>query len=302
MPWRRRARSANLQGVPPPDASAPSPFVPSTDLGARPGPGLWFAFRKRELLVREGDVAAIPRGPSLEEAAGLAPVRVQHLGALAGEPCYAAELAPEAQPPGGTRFADLRRLFGVLPEPLMAVAGRAVQLVEWERTSQYCGACAAPTAPHAQRRARACTRCALEQYPRVAPAMIVAVERGPEILLARGPQFPPGIYSMLAGFVDPGESAEEAVHREVLEETGIRVRDIRYFGSQPWPFPHSLMLAFQAEYDGGSFVLEPGEIEDAAFFHVDALPKTFPGRFSIAQWLLHDFCDRHGRPRPGGVG
>jgi NAD+ diphosphatase len=226
---------------------------------------------------------------------GLSPNRVQTLGFLRGEACFSAELPGDVEPPEGARFCDLRRLFGRMSEELLAVAGRAVQIVEWDRTHQFCGACASPTAPHPKRRARVCTRvgCALEFFPRLAPAMIVSVERDASILLARSPHFPKGIYSVLAGFVDPGESAEDAVHREVFEEVGLTVNNVRYFGSQAWPFPNSLMLGFQADYAGGELVLEADEIEDAGFFPVDALPATFPGRVSISQWLLEDFIARH---------
>ena len=269
-------------------------FVASSMFQHRPGSGLWFAFRKRQLLIVES--WSVPRGPSLEFY-GVAPLRVQFLGHLAGEPCYSAELPADMEPPEGGQFRDLRQLFGRLDEATMAVAGRAVQVMEWDRTNQFCGACASPTVPHPRSRARVCTNpgCGLEHYARLAPAMIVAVERGPEILLGRSPHFPPGIYSVLAGFVDPGESAEEAVRREVFEETAIHIDNIRYYGSQAWPFPNSLMLGVQADYAGGDIVPQSEEIEDAQFFHVDALPKRFPGRVSIAQWLLDDFVERHGR-------
>jgi len=276
----------------------PFAFVPSAQFQSRPGTGLWFAFRKRQLmLVDNWDV---PAGPSLEFF-GVAPLRVQFLGHLGDRPCYSAELPADAQAPDGGKFRDLRQLFGRLPDEVMAVAGRAVQIMEWDRTHQFCGACGSATVPHVKTRSRVCTNpeCAIEHYPRLSPAMIVAVERGPEILLARSPHFAPGIYSVLAGFVDPGESAEDAVHREVYEETRVKVKNIRYFGSQAWPFPNSLMLGFQAEYVSGDIVPEEGEIEDAAFFHVDALPKRFPGRVSIAQWLLDDFCRRNGRALEG---
>lgn len=266
-------------------------FVPALTLGAPAPTAVCFAFRGRELLLTEA--FTLPTWSELE-ALGLAAVRMQPLGQLHGLPCFSAELARASEPPHGMRFRDLRQLFGRMQEELIAVAGRAVQVVEWDRTHQFCGACAAPTSPSPTRRVRVCTNdaCKLEFFPRVAPAMIVAVERGREILLARSPHFPPEIYSVLAGFVDPGESAEEAVRREVLEEVGVRVTNIRYFGSQPWPFPHSLMLGFVADYESGELVLEEDEIEDARFFHVDELPKTFPGRVSISQWLLHDFIAR----------
>ncbi len=272
-------------------------FVPATNLDVPRESGLWFAFRRRELLV---DGAAGVLDGRAFAALGIEPIRTQVLGELDGIACFSAELPIATEPPAGTQFRDLRLLFGRMREELIAVAGRAVQIVEWDRTHQFCGACASPTRAHPMRRARVCTNdaCGLEFFPRVAPAMIVAVERGPEILLARSPHFPPGIYSVLAGFVDPGESAEDAVHREVFEEAGVRVTNVRYFGSQPWPFPHSLMLAFQADYAGGELTIDPDEIEDAGFFHVDALPKTFPGNVSISQWLLQDFLARHGQARP----
>lgn len=273
--------------------TAPFPFVAAIASEVSTEPGLWFAFRGRELLV--SDAFSVPRMTSLARL-GLSPRRVQTLGFLHGEVCFSAELPADVEPPSGARFCDLRRLFGRLSDELLAVAGRAVQIMEWDRTHQFCGACAAPTAPHPKRRARVCTHaaCGLEFFPRLSPAMIVSVERDASILLARSPHFPKGIYSVLAGFVDPGESAEDAVHREVFEEVGLRVTNVRYFGSQAWPFPNSLMLGFQADYAGGELVLEADEIEDAAFFSVDALPQTFPGNVSISQWLLRDFVTRHG--------
>lgn len=123
--------------------------------------------------------------------------------------------------------------------------------------------------------------------------VIVAVERDNEILLARSPHFPPEIYSMIAGFVEAGESAEEAVKREVMEETGIEIDNVRYFASQSWPRPSELILGFQADYKSGVAVGNPNEIEHAAFFHVNALPKTFAGNITVSQWLLADFCRRH---------
>jgi NAD+ diphosphatase len=290
MPLRER------HGRPPEMADPHGAFVPSSLFTSAPRRGLWFVFRRRELLV---DDDYLPLDGVLPEERGLTVLRTQFLGELGGVPCFSAHVADHVEAPTGFHFYELRALFGRTPHELMSLAGRAVQIAEWDRTHQFCGACGAATEPHALSRARVCPVCKLEQYPRVAPAMIVCVERGPEVLLARGPQFPPGIYSTLAGFVDPGESAEQAVHREVFEETGVRVHNLRYYGSQPWPFPHSLMLGFWADYDSGEIVPEEGEIEHAAFFHVDALPKMFPGRFSVAKQLLEDFCRRHGRTLDG---
>jgi len=247
---------------------------------------LQFAFRGRELLVTDG--GALP--DSLE---ALTVVRSQYLGALNGVHCLSTELATDAEAPVGHRFRDLRRLFGRLDPALLAVAGRAVQVMEWDRTHQFCGACGTPTELSDNDRSRRCPKCQYPMYPRLAPAMIVAVERGTEILLARSPHFPPGIYSTLAGFVEPGESAEEAVIREVFEETRIVVEDVRYFGSQPWPFPNSLMLGFVATYASGEIDIAADELEDAGWYDVNSLPPTFPGNVSISQWLLKDFIERH---------
>lgn len=274
----------------------PASFAPSSRFALPAQHGTWFLFRRRELLVF--DDATLPTGRGAE-LFGLAALRTQYLGQLGVTPCFSAELAADVEAPPGMAFLDLRTLYGRLSLELLSLAGHAVQVMDWDRTHRFCGACGAETRPHERMRARVCTDCGLEHYPRVAPAMIVLVERGLEVLLARSPHFPAGMFSALAGFVDPGESLEECVHREVREETGVRVANLRYFGSQQWPFPHSLMLGFFADYDTGEITPEPGEIEAAAFFHVDALPAVLPSRLSIASQLLAAFCARHGRAYPG---
>jgi NAD+ diphosphatase len=269
-------------------------FVPSTAFASLPDEsGLWFAFRERELLALEG--LSLPRGVAPPANA----VRAQFLGRWNGEACFSAELPPGSPPLPGAAFYSLRQLFGRVPDDLLALAGRAIQLMEFDRTHQFCGACGTPTVAHATMRSRVCPRCDLTQYPRLSPAIIVSVERDSEILLARHARSPEGTYTVVAGFVDPGETAEAAVQREVLEETAVRVKNVRYFGSQPWPFPHQLMLGFQAEYEGGQPTPDGDEVQDAAFFDVDHLPRLFPGRISISKWLIEDFCRRNGRPLPG---
>jgi NAD+ diphosphatase len=259
------------------------------------GPVWVFAFRRRELLVP----LAGPLGPvDALEALGVPIVRTQYLGLLDEAHCYGAELSSEAEPPPGMTFRDLRALYGHLEPGIHDIASRAVQIVEWDRTHQLCGACGAPTIASERERARTCPGCGLSQFPRLAPAIIVAVERGDEILLGRSSHFPPGIYSVLAGFVEPGESVEEAVRREVFEESGVHVEAVRYFGSQPWPFPHSLMLGFQAQFAGGEIRLGDAELEDAGWFRWDEMPRLFPGNVSIAQWLIRDFVERKRAGRP----
>jgi NAD+ diphosphatase len=257
---------------------------------------LWFLFRGRELLVTlDGGVLA---GPD-PAAAGTPPLRRQFLGLLGGRACWSGELREDAAPPPGMAFRDLRFLYGRLPPELHELAGRAVQIMEWDRSHQFCGACGAPTRLAAEERARVCERCGLAHYPRLAPSMIVAVERDDALLLARAPHFPRGIYSVLAGFVEPGESVEQTVAREVWEETGVEVEAIRYFASQPWPYPNSLMLGFQARWRAGEIRVDGREIEDAGWFRADAMPPLFPGNVSISQWLIGDFLARHGAAPQG---
>jgi NAD+ diphosphatase len=269
-------------------------FVASTAFAAPPQEsGLWFAFREQEILLLDGLV--VPRGL----APTLPVVRRQFLGHLRGEPCFSGEIAPGTAAPAGADFYTLRQLLTRLPDELALLAGRALQVMEFDRTHQFCGACGTPTEPHPTMRCRVCPRCQLSQYPRLSPAIIVSVERGSQILLARHSRSRDGTFTVVAGFIDPGETAEAAVAREVLEETAVQVRNVRYFGSQPWPFPHQLMLGFQADYADGVPTPDGDEVQEVAFFDVDHLPRLFPGRISISKWLIEDFCRRHGRPLPG---
>ena len=147
------------------------------------------------------------------------------------------------------------------------------------------------TAPGAELNALRCPGCGLTAFPKISPAVIVLVEKEGKLLLARGRRFALPFYSVLAGFVEPGESLEDTVHREILEEVGIRVKNVRYFGSQPWPYPDSLMIGFTAEYAGGEIKEDPEEILDAAWFAPDDLP-SIPGKVSIARKLIDWFVEK----------
>jgi len=181
----------------------------------------WFLFHGDRLLVEvRGLEVAIPRWASAEDA-GLFPVRTQFLGTLDGVPCYSGELAGEVGPEG-TSFRALRPLLGALPEEMFSLAGRAFQVMDWDRTHQFCGKCGGRTDPLDGERGRVCAGCGLHFFPRVTPAVIVAVVRHDKILLAQSSRFPAAFYSVLAGFVEPGETLAAAVAREVHEEVGIR--------------------------------------------------------------------------------
>ncbi len=184
----------------------------------------------------------------------------------------------------------LRETFGALGEEGFLAAGIATQIIEWTATSRYCGRCATPTERVAGERCMRCPACNLLGYPRIAPAVIVLVRRGDEALLARGARFPLPFFSTLAGFVEIGETLEQTVAREIREEVGIEVTDARYFGSQPWPFPHSLMIGFTARWASGDIRCEPTEIVEAGWFRRDALPPV-PPRVSIARRLIDAWID-----------
>jgi NAD+ diphosphatase len=266
-------------------SASSSRFVSGLEAPASNAEALWFAFRGDELLIRhDGGVARAPLAFALDEL-GLTARRTQVLGALDGVPCFSAELDPSAAAPEGHRFASLRALHGKMPPGELDVAGLAFQIQHWDRTHQVCGACGAALLLKAGERAKRCEPCALDFYPRVSPAIIVLVHDGPRLLMTRQPRFPPGLYGLVAGFLEPGETLERCVEREVAEETGLRVKGLRYFGSQPWPFPHQVMIGFFAELAGGELRVDTSELEDARWFHRDALP-TLPPRISIARALV----------------
>jgi len=252
---------------------------------------LWFAFRGDRLLVFEDEPVRVPQAGSPDEL-GLDVLFRWEIGDLGGHACWAAEVGADTQAPEGMDFEDLRGLFYRVDEDFFRMAGRAKQLVGWHATHRFCGCCGGKTEPASGELAMRCTRCGLLHYPRLSPAAIVLVRKGDKILLAHSPGFPQGLYSVLAGFVEPGESIEEAVVREVREEVGIEVTNVRYFGSQPWPFPNSLMIGFTADYTGGDLIPEPGEIEDAGWYSADDLPQL-PPRISIARAMIDDFVSRH---------
>ena len=243
-----------------------------------------FVFRGGELLVREPDAALAD--DSVAGQFQLEPTQVHPVGMLDGVYCRTAWVPPGTPPPEGHAFKGLRSMFGRLDDVTIAIAGRAFQIADWARNHRYCGTCGRPMAKAPTERAMRCA-CGHVAYPRISPAMMTLVKRGDAILLARSVAVPPGgRMSALAGFLEPGESVEDAIHREVHEEVGLRVKDLRYFGSQSWPFPNSLMIAFTAEYAGGDIQVEPSEIAEARWFGPgDPLPELSP-RFSISRALI----------------
>ena len=250
--------------------------------------GWWFVVAGDRLLVQLTEVGV--ELPIAREwpFADWPIVRRIDLGILRGRPCYAVEAADQ-EPPPGLIFEGLRGLWTQLDEALIGVAGQALQLIEWDRNHGFCGRCGAPTQRRDDERARHCPACGLMAYPRLSPVVMVRITREREILLARASRFAPGVYSVLAGFVEAGETLEQALRREVAEEVNLRVRNLRYFASQSWPFPHSLMVAFTADYAEGELRVDGREILDADWFAPHALPGL-PSPMSMAWRLIQDFA------------
>ena len=241
----------------------------------------WLLFRGNKILTIKDNVQFTLPDLELHKLSEKL-VRRQYLGQVEGRTCYAAELSPDTVVSEAITLNNLRRLLGQIPEDLFFLAGKASQILHWDRTHQFCGQCGAQTEIKIDERAKLCPSCGLVNYPRISPAIIVAITRGQEILLAKGSRFQAGFYSVLAGFVEPGETFEECVQREVREEVGLEVKNINYFASQPWPFPDSLMVGFTADYASGDITIDNNEILDAGWFKVEQLP-LIPGNGSIAR-------------------
>jgi len=251
--------------------------------------------RKRWILVQGSSVLFRPVSGTVllpdPLPAGLACGAAVYLGTRDDLYYYAAGISAGATPPGGWQPTPVRELSGKVPDSDMAIASYAVRILDFDRSNTFCGRCGAKTHPLTNERARICTACSRISYPRISPAIIVLVKRGEEVLLARSPRSPPGVFSVIAGFNEPGENLEQTLHREVGEEVGIAVRNLRYFGSEPWPFPDSLMIGFVAEYAGGDIRIDNQEIEAAGWFTRDTLPP-FPSKTSISRSLIEAWIQR----------
>lgn len=259
--------------------------------------GLLIAVYESSVVVRTG---APDEPPSLPTAAELRPYMDEDplpIGTLNGRRVWAACLRlPSAQRapdplPAPLALVPARRILFAFDAGHVAAVGQAMAIVDWDLTARFCGRCAALTERNPVERVRVCGACGTSYRPRVPPAIIVAVERPGQILLARGRGFPPGLYGLVAGFVEPGETLEEAAVREVREEVGLEIADLVYAGSQPWPIGRSLMVAFRAQYAGGTLRVDANELEEAAFFSADQVP-TLPPLASIARRLIEAWVAR----------
>lgn len=243
------------------------------------------------VFVRDGGVyARVSSAPTIFEKVspdlpGELNRHAQYLGHRGSVPCYAFEISGDLPLPKGLAYYSLRELAGLIPDEELATAGLAVQVADYDRTTRFCGRCGTATEPARTERAKVCPSCHQVTYPRISPAVIVLVRNNSSILMVRGKKAPPGRYSLVAGFVEPGETIEHAAYREVREETGIAIKNIQYCASEPWPFPNSLMLGFVADYDEGEIAPDGVEMESAVWFDRDHLPDL-PPKLSITRALI----------------
>ena len=201
---------------------------------------------------------------------------------------YSVDTVPSAG--ASAIMVPLRQSYYALPSSLYLKAGKCAELLYWHHNTRFCGVCGGPMKMHTDISKR-CEHCGKEVWPQLATAVIVLIHRGPdEVLLARGRSFKTDFYGLIAGFVETGETLEEAVQREVREETGLSIRNIRYFASQPWPYPCGLMVGFNADYDGGELHVQHEELKKAAWFHRDHLPNL-PEKLSIARQLIDHWLE-----------
>ncbi|HEX3000816.1 MAG TPA: NAD(+) diphosphatase, partial [Methanoregula sp.] len=255
----------------------PEPAVP-------PENAKWVIVRENGVYLQSGEPPVLVYTRDKKEAL-TSILRSQYLGHCDGVAWYAVEVAADPGVPGSVFYPDIRRLHGILPDNELAAAALAVRIIAFDRTTRFCGQCGSATQQSGEERAQVCTACGQVTYPRMSPAIIVLIRKDDQVLLARSPRFPPDFYSVIAGFVAPGETLEEAVRREVREEVGIEITNIRYQASEPWPFPDSLMIGFIADYAGGEITIDNKEIVSAAWFERESLPEL-PRKMSIARALI----------------
>jgi NAD+ diphosphatase len=258
----------------------PSPEEPGND-------GYWAIMQGNSvLLVRDANGLSLPQGGL---PAWLQPKDTPLcIGRWRGRPLFTFAVGsdlPLQSPYDAEAFNAAEQLLDM---PTLTVSGLARQILHWERQSRHCSRCGAPTDPMAGTWGKRCTGCGAEHFPRIHPCAIVLVKRGDQLLLTRKAEWPSGRYSLVAGFLDFGESLEECAIREVREETGIGIENVRYVGSQNWPFPAQLMAGFVADYADGEITVDENELEDSRWFPVDALPSLPPKR-SIARWIIDNF-------------
>jgi NAD+ diphosphatase len=254
--------------------------TPDQDPG---GNGVWLLLYGMNLLTVEGaEGAQLPEGESPLLTSKLPPI---YIGQWQDRPCRLLPVPPDTELLPQLYKQHLRAVEPKVPLPMLSLAGVGQMILHWEQTSRYCGKCGEKMIRLSGEWGKECRSCNTHHFPRIHPCVIGLVIKGDEVLLARKSEWADGRYGLVAGFVEFGECLEEAMAREVLEETGIEISNIRYLGSQSWPFPSQLMCGFVADYAGGEIELRDNELVDAKWCKLDQLPALPPKR-SIARHLI----------------
>jgi NAD+ diphosphatase len=241
----------------------------------------WFVFKNDQLLILKNE----DEHKLLQSAL----IRCYPLGQFQEKNIYCAEVADDFVVDDTMQLLPFRQALTELSPEWYGLAAKAYSIILWDKNHRYCGRCGGQTVKLEDKFERICVDCTLTFYPRISPCIIVLIQNNEQLLLARGHHFKPGVYGLIAGFVEPGETLEEAVHREVKEEVGIHIKNLAYFGSQAWPFPDSLMVSFTAEYAHGELTINPEEIETAGWYAYDNLPGLPSARISIGRKLIDHF-------------
>jgi NAD+ diphosphatase len=263
-------------------------FVPETTSASKHDRRTWLVVHPKGLVARvDASGLAFPTDDEAR-ALGFQPTDAHRLGSFDGTDALTVPVDGRIEPP--FEVLGLRMLAGFLDSDLFGVVARAIHACDWLTTTRFCGRCGGTTTRSDTERCSHCASCGLRSYPRISPAIITLVRKGKLALLAHNASFPHGFYSTLAGFADLGESLEETLVREVKEEVGVAVGNVRYFGSQPWPSPNSLMIAFTADWESGAIEIDGTEIVDAQWFSVDQLP-LLPPPLTIARRLIDAWID-----------
>jgi len=250
--------------------------------------GFWLVLQGSSVLTTAGEPGPqLPAGDSPLLTSSTPPL---YIGSWDGQPCRLLTLAREAEIPAQLQAHSLLDKNPQIPLALLSLAGVGQMILHWERSSQHCGYCGGTLRHITKQWGKQCQVCQKQHYPRVHPCVIGLVVKGDEILLVRKPEWADGRYGLVAGFVDFGECLEEAMAREVLEETGLIINNLRYLGSQCWPFPSQLMTGFVADYVSGEIKLEAAELEDGGWYYLEQLP-TIPPQLSIARYLIDQAAD-----------
>lgn len=251
-------------------------------------PSYWFILHNECLLICQHGESILPTHHDIQPLAHL--LTHQHgLGQFNGADIYCAELSITTDHLNELKPIALRQALELLGPEWYSLAVKAYSIINWDNNHQYCGKCGQLTEHKSQTFERTCIACGTVFYPRISPSVIVLIHKDDEILMARSPHFSKGVYGLIAGFVEAGESAEAALHREVKEEVGVTVKNLSYFGSQAWPFPDSLMLGYIAEHDAGEIVIDGNEIECAGWYRYNQLPGRPSHHISLASKLLDYF-------------